>query len=584
MKNLSLKSYSLKLFLIYLFLFQQCVLCLDNSQCSNYEDPNKCMNTQIKRDGKFYYGRIEKSKQTDLAVPLLSDEYQFTMAYSHFENNKHNDKAVFELFFRVNPFQGEYTVFAGVEEVISFLKYFKITDEHIEYMRKIMPPHTKEEFFDWLKTLDCKQVKLSTMNEGSLVFPKEPLIQIEGPLSLLLILESPLIALTSFPTLVATNAARMRKVAGSKTLLEFGLRRAQSPGAALVASRYAYMGGFNETSNLLASSRYDIPVSSTMSHSYVTSYTSLDEVQDFLLNGVNVKQKALYYRQVLQFSKTSDSELSSFIAFSKSFPHKFLCLVDSFDSLKSGVPNFLAVALALIDAGYQPIGVRLDSGELDLLSIQARQIIDNAGLKVQKDLSFIKIMASDSINESKIKQYNMRGNAIDIFAIGTEIVTCKSQPNMGIVYKLVEVNELAKLKFSEDIAKSTLPGRKAVYRVWVESQSAPVADIIALPDEKIEGQSKIRVVSLQKTQERYTIIPKKIQRILHLVWENGEIVNPVFDLEESKQYLEQQMQTFDEQIIHDQKINKRYLIVTTEKYWSYFQKSAENVLIPKIIA
>ncbi|EGR31342.1 nicotinate phosphoribosyltransferase-like protein, putative [Ichthyophthirius multifiliis] len=514
--------------------------------------------------------QTSKSKYTDFSVPLLSDEYQFTMAYSHFQSHKHNERAVYEIFYRVNPFEGEYSIFAGVEEVLSFIKYFKITEEDIKYLRKILPKDAKEEFFEWLRTLDCQSIKLYTFFEGSIVFPKEPLIQVEGPLSLLLILETPLITLTSFPTLVATNASRYRRAAGELTLLEFGLRRAQSPGAALAASRYlifylqilknfryAYIGGFDQTSNLLAASKYDIPVSSTMSHAFVTSYTFLDEIEEFYINEIPIKQRSLYYREQLGFDKTSDSELASFLSYAKSFPNQFICLVDSFDSLKSGVPNFIIVSMALTDAKKQPVGIRLDSGDLIYLSVKTRQLIDKAASKMNKDLSQIKIMASEGIDEQKIREFNNKVHAINIFAVGTDIVTCKHQPHMGIVYKLVEINGQPKLKFSEEAIKSTLPGLKSVYRIWVNSQDGPVADVIALPDEEIIGQNRIKVVSLVKTAERYTILPKKIERLLHLVWDQGEIVRQFYDIKE---------------------------IVATEKYWAYFQNSAENALIPKIIA
>ncbi|KRX08606.1 Quinolinate phosphoribosyl transferase, C-terminal [Pseudocohnilembus persalinus] len=492
------------------------------------------------------------------------------------------DSAVFELFFRSAPFEGKFAVFAGVEEIMSFFKYFKFTESHISYLKTILPNKKSDEaFYNWLKTLGPHMLKVSCQKEGSIVFPKEPLLNIEGPLGLIKLLEAPMISLTSFPTLVATNAARMRSVVPlSKQLYEYGLRRAQGSGAALVASRYAYLGGFQETSNLLASNRYNIPLSSTHSHAFVTAFRNLDEIDEFELNGIQIKERTNYYRKILEFNKTSESELAAFLAHAKAFPKNFICLVDSFDSITSGIPNFIIVAFALMDAGYSPFGVRIDSGDLVKISLTARSLIDNAGRQVNKNTSNIKIMVSNKIGEKELKEFSEEDHEIDIFAIETELVVCEDQPHLGMVFKLVDINGKAAMKFSEDPGKSTLPGKKTLYRVWVASQTEPIADIVALPDEDIMNNKEIDVVSIQQTQSRYTIIPQKIERIYYQVIDQGQLISKVNDLEESKLHLEEQKKLFGPNLMDDE---KQYMLVLTVNYWNYFQEAAQKSLIPKII-
>lgn len=211
--------------------------------------------------------------ENNVIQPLLTDMYEITMAYVYWKNGKLNDSATFDLFFRKNPFHGEFTIFAGLNECLKFIQSFRYSHGDIEYLRRVMPPGTEPEFFDYLSKIDMNQVSVYAIDEGTVVFPKIPLIRIEGPLILGQLLETTLLTLVNYASLMATNAARYRLAAGDGVrLLEFGLRRAQGPDGGLSSSKYAYIGGFDCTSNLLAGKLYDIPVGGTHAHSFITSF------------------------------------------------------------------------------------------------------------------------------------------------------------------------------------------------------------------------------------------------------------------------------------------------------------------------
>ncbi|KAK8727650.1 hypothetical protein OTU49_009675, partial [Cherax quadricarinatus] len=289
-----------------------------------------------------------------------------------------------------------------------------------------------------------------------------------------------MLTLVNYASLVATNAARYRMAAGRKIkLLEFGLRRAQGPDGGLTASKYAYVGGFDGTSNVLAGKLYGIPVKGTHAHSYVSSYSSLDELHTQTLNHketgavMNLKDVSLAWRSLLADklnilqSESSDGELAAFISFAIAFPSGFIALIDTYDVLKSGILNFSAVALGLNDLGYRALGVRIDSGDLAYLSCVARSTFATIAKTFELDwFEHLSIVASNDINEETIISLNEQGHKIDCFGIGTHLVTCQRQPALGCVFKLVEINGEAKIKLSQDVEKVTCPGKKAVYRLY----------------------------------------------------------------------------------------------------------------------
>ncbi|KAL4502351.1 hypothetical protein ABPG72_011938 [Tetrahymena utriculariae] len=522
---------------------------------------------------------IPQTAHNDVITPLLTDHYQITMCYSYFSNNKHEQEAAFEMLFRKCPFHGQYAIFAGLHELLSFIAHFKIPKEHVEYL-KTQLPNDKPEFFEWLENLDCSKIKLFAMEEGSVVFPREPLIRLQGPIGILQLIETPLLNIINFATLLTTNAARMKQEAGEKAvLLEFGLRRAQGPDGGLMASQYAYLGGFHGTSNVLAGYKFGIPISGTMAHSYITSYNSLEQIKEFEINGVQIMQTALQYRNELGYDHSNESELAAFLDYARTMPHNFLALVDTYDTLHSGVPNFLVVSLALIKAGVQPKGIRLDSGDLAKLSLEARKLFDFVEQKYQlPQIKNLKIAASNDINEDSLKDINKKGHSIDIFGIGTNLVTCQKQPALGGVYKLIDLEGIPKHKLSQEAEKSTLPGKKTIYRVWNNNDPHPSADIIAKEDEVIKVGQSVIAVNINNGNERFNIKVSRVEQISVLFWNQGKLEVPYRSLQELREFSDKQKQVFNKSILTDK---SKYPVLASLQYYKFFQECNEKIVISK---
>ncbi|EFJ35203.1 hypothetical protein SELMODRAFT_166073 [Selaginella moellendorffii] len=512
-------------------------------------------------DGLSERGRRTIPAPTNpMVTPLLTDMYQLTMAYAYWKAGKHLDVAVFDLFHRKTPFGGEFTVFAGLDECIRFVSSFKFQDYHIDYLRSVMPSNAEEEFFECLKKLDCSDVVIHAIPEGSVVFPRVPLMRIEGPLWVAQMLETTFLTLVNYASLVATNAARHRLVSGSsKMLLEFGLRRAQGPDGGISASKYCYLGGFDATSNLEAGRLFNIPVRGTHSHAFVSSYMSLDEIvgrslvfadkkkvcEDF----VGMVQHSLSKLQGIEalravFSETNQSELAAFSSYALAFPTEFLALVDTYDVMRSGIPNFCAVAVALHNLGYKPRGIRLDSGDLSYFSIQARKFF----CTVENELgvpSFGKmtIIASNDINEDTLDALNKQGHEIDAFGIGTHLVTCYMQPALGCVYKLVEVNSHPRIKISEDVSKVTIPCKKQCYRIYGKEGYA----LVDLMTGESEAPPKMgeRILCRHPFNEskRAYVNPQRVESLYKCYWagNSGLTQEPLPSLEESRQRCQKQL-------------------------------------------
>ncbi|KAH7663610.1 Nicotinate phosphoribosyltransferase family protein [Dioscorea alata] len=487
-------------------------------------------------NGKVEAGAVEElgGPTNPMVSPLLTDLYQFTMAYAYWKAGKHLDRAVFDLFFRKNPFGGEYTVFGGLEECIRLIANFKLKDEEISYLRSVMPT-CEDGFFDYLREIDCSNVEVYAISEGSVVFPKVPLMRIEGPVAVVQLLETPFVNLVNYASLVTTNAARHRFVAGkSKTLLEFGLRRAQGPDGGISASRYCYMGGFDATSNVAAGKLFGIPLRGTHSHAFVSSFMCLDEITDKALRSqdgsrtcedfVGLVQSWLHKLQLADslsgfFGETNQSELAAFISYALALPHNFLALVDTYDVMRSGVPNFCAVALALNDLGYKASGIRLDSGDLAYLSIQARKFF----CMVEKEFGapgFGKMLvtASNDLNEETIDALNKQGHEVDAFGIGTYLVTCYAQAALGCVFKLVEINNQPRIKLSEDITKVSIPRKKQCFRLYGKEGYALVD--IMIGEDEIPPKVGERILCRNPFNEskRAYVAPQRVEELLKCYW------------------------------------------------------------------
>ncbi|CAM9899441.1 unnamed protein product [Pylaiella littoralis] len=506
--------------------------------------------------------------------------YQVTMAYAYWRAGRQDEHAVFDLFFRKCPFKGQFTIFAGLSEVIALLNSFSFSASDIAYLRTVLP-QCEEAFFVWLGQLDCQGVRVYSLEEGSLCFPRVPLIRVEGPLAVAQLLETPLLNLINFPSLIATNAARLRVAAGSdKKLLEFGLRRAQGPDGALSASRYSYIGGFDATSNVLAGKLIGIDVRGTHAHSFVQTYTSFEQacprrhqlyssvvfdefdskvlriseedtvkaggallsvvileltfsapawrrycasyIKDPALDGKDFVAIVKEYRNRLgsKASGSNEGELAAFTAYAQAFPDGFVGLVDTYDTLQSGVPNFLCVALALDDLGHRALGCRLDSGDLSYLSQEVRKMTTEASKSFDRPfLATTNIMASNDINEESLQSLADQGHAIDTFGIGTNLVTCQSQPALGCVYKLVSIEGVPRIKLSQTTSKITIPGRKEVYRL-LAADEVPILDIM-IKDGEEQPQPGVPILARHPfvATKRARVTASQVIRLQKLVWD-----------------------------------------------------------------
>lgn len=369
-----------------------------------------------------------------------TDKYELTMSQVYFLKGHEKTRAVFDYFFRKSPFNGGYAIFAGLEDLVSTLEILRFDKQDLLYM-KALGYHS--DFIRYLENFRFSGNIYSSL-EGDLVFPFRPIMQIEANIIEAQIIETLLLNILNFQTLVATKASRMRWAAEGRTLVDFGLRRAQGSGG-YSASRAAFIGGFDSTSNVVAGRDYGIPVSGTMAHSFVESY---------------------------------DDELSAFYHFAEVQPTDCVLVVDTYDTLKSGLPNAITVAKKMEENGHRLSGIRIDSGDLAYLAKESRKRLNNAGL------DYVKIAVSNQLDEYIIKSLLEQQAPIDVFGVGTSLVTGHPDGALDGVYKLSLANGKPRIKLSENISKITLPHRKQVYRVIDSDGSFLGADAITLADEE----------------------------------------------------------------------------------------------------
>eukprot|EP01066_Platyproteum_vivax_P008780 Platyproteum_vivax@DN3767_c0_g1_i1.p1 len=489
--------------------------------------------------------------QSESLEITLTDFYQITMVYAYWHANKHEEPAAFDLFFRKCPFKGEFCVCGGVHEAMKLLNTACFTDAQIDYIRGQLPT-AKEEFFLWLRHLDCSAVTVHAIPDGTFVFPRVPLMRVEGPLGICQLLETPLLNALNYASLVATNACRHRLLVGeNKQLLEFGARRAQGPDGAMSASKYSYMGGFDGTSNTRAGQAFNIPVTGTHAHSFVAAFKGLGDLEQRGLPGKNenidfVSQVTEFKNQMETKDTMNEGELAAFISYAQTFPDSCLCLVDTYDTLASGVPNFIAVALALLKNGCKPVGIRLDSGDLAYLSRQARRLFVEASEKFGvPELVTCQIVASNDITEDVIQAINAQGHEIDSYGIGTHLVTCKAQPALGLVYKLVSINGQACMKLSQDESKTSLPALKRAYRLCVGETFDPVMDLMTMENEPVpREEEKTFCRHLFDERKRCYVLPTKVEPLLVEVWSKGKTHYKIPTLEESRARCLSEMKRF----------------------------------------
>ncbi|KAI5627758.1 nicotinate phosphoribosyltransferase, partial [Silurus asotus] len=513
---------------------------------------------------------------------LLTDVYQFTMAYAYWRAGRHNQHAAFELFFRDNPFGGGFSLFAGLGDCLRFLRDFRFTDEDVEYLRTVLPSDTHSDFFLYLKGLDSSAVSVRAVAEGTAVFARVPLLEVSGPLAVVQLLETSLLCLVNYASLVCTNAARFRLAAGPRRrLMEMGLRRAQGPDGGLTASRYTYIGGFDLTSNALAGRLFGIPVAGTIAHSYVTSFSSLEEVCTQSLAPAKGGDPVEFLPLVKDWlgrvcellgahpQQVHEGELAAFLSYSIAYPSNFLPVIDSYSVSSSGLPCFCAVALALCDLQYQPLGVRLDSGDLCGQSLEVCNVFKQCSkhFSVPAFESLI-IVGSNSISEKSLSELNKKDNKIDVVGVGTHLVTCTSQPSLGCVYKLVEVGGRPRMKLTEDPEKSTLPGRKSIYRL-LDPDDHPQMDLLCLSDEPAPKAGELlnchplgQILSAVQS-----ITPARVINLGLDVFRHGEIMLPLSTTYEIRVYAQCSIQSLH---VHHKKLEQpeSYKVAVSEKIHS----------------
>lgn len=374
--------------------------------------------------------------------PILADLYELTMMYAWFQSGRINRQACYDLFFRKSPYQGEYIVAAGIDDALSFLIHACFSPEDIRYIRSLRL--FSDPFLKWLSNWRFDGT-VHAVQEGTIVFPGEPVLRVTGPVGSCQLVETALLNLINFPSLIATKAARICSIAGWENVLEFGARRAQGPDGALTASRAAYIGGCAATSNLEAGKIFGIPVSGTHSHSFVMSF---------------------------------GSELEAFREYARTYPGSTVLLLDTYDTLNSGVVHAITVGKEMEERGDRLGGIRLDSGDLRYLSAEVRKKLDEAGL------DYVHIIASGDLDEHIISRLISDGACIDRYGVGTHLVTGHDTPALAGVYKLSAMADPAgewdmRMKITDGPEKTSLPGIKQVWREF-DAEGLMRADIIEL--------------------------------------------------------------------------------------------------------
>lgn len=438
---------------------------------------------------------LVKSEQSRLLErpALYTDFYELTMAQGYFLAGRQNEKASFDYFFRDIPFGGGYVIFAGLADLLEILQNFRFHEDEITYLAK---QGFRKEFLEYLRNFELT-ADIYAAKEGEIVFPHEPIVRVEGNIIETQILETLLLNVLNFESLIATKASRMKYAAGDKTVLDFGLRRAQGFGG-IQASKAAFIGGVEATSNVYSSFVSDIPASGTMAHSWIQSF---------------------------------DDEITAFRKYAEYYPDDCILLVDTYDTLNIGVPNAIKVGKELEQRGHRLKGIRLDSGDLAYFSRKARKQLDEAGL------DYVKIAASNQLDERLIKSLLSQNAPIDLFGVGTRLVTGQDSPALDGVYKLTSVNDQPKLKISENIEKITLPGRKKVIR-YSGDDGTFYGDGIVLDEE----QNVETIYHPYYPAKHATVTTFNAEELLHPVLQDGELSIDIPSPKESARYAKERLQ------------------------------------------
>lgn len=442
-------------------------------------------------------------------LTLLTDLYELTMMQGYYEKGQ-NENVIFDVFFRQNPCNNGYSVCAGLDQVIDYIKNLHFTYDDVDYLRGL--GIFKEDFLHYLSGFHFSG-DIYAIPEGTVVFPKEPLLKVVAPIMEAQLVETAILNIINHQSLIATKTSRIVFAANGDGIMEFGLRRAQGPDAGLYGARAAMIGGCVGTSNVLAGQMFDVPVMGTHAHSWIMSFPD---------------------------------EYTAFKTYAEMYPDNCTLLVDTYDTLKSGVPNAIRVFQEFKDAGKPLIkyGIRLDSGDLAYLSKEARKMLDEAGFPEAT------ICASNDLDEFLLHDLKMQGAAIDSWGVGTNLITSKDCPSFGGVYKLAAIqNEegefVPKIKISENTEKITNPGNKTIYRIYEKASGKIKADLICFADEVIDLKQDLLLFDPMDTWKKTKLAggTYTVREILLPIFKNGECLYKSPTLKEIAAYCREEKDT-----------------------------------------
>lgn len=455
-------------------------------------------------------------------LTMLTDFYEITMANGYFQNGLKDKIAYFDVFFRKVPDNGGFAIMAGVEQLIQYFKNLRFDDKDIEYLRS--KKMFSEEFLHYLKTLKLS-CDIWGIPEGMPIFPNEPVITVRGPVIEAQFVETMVLLTINHQSLIATKANRIVRAAQRRDVMEFGSRRAQGYDGAIYGARAAYIGGCVGTSCTIAEKEFDIPATGTMAHSWIQMFST---------------------------------ELEAFRAYARTYPDNCTFLVDTYNVLKSGVPNAIKVFNEeIVPMGFRPKGIRIDSGDITYLSKEIRRMLDEAGFQD------CKIVASNSLDEFIIMDLLIQGAQVDLFGVGERLITSESDAVFGGVYKLVAVEEdgeiIPKIKLSENVGKITNPGFKQVWRLFDKETGKAIADVLATNDETIDENKPYELFDPEYTWKRKMVTNFYAKNLLTRLFDKGVCIYESPKLKDIKSYCKEQVDTLWDEVKRFENPHKYYV-------------------------
>jgi nicotinate phosphoribosyltransferase len=474
-------------------------------------------------------------------LTMLTDFYEITMANGYLENNMEDKIAYFDMFFRKVPDDGGFAIMAGVEQLIEYLKNLQFDQNDLEYLRS--KQLFSEKFIKYLSTFEFN-CDVWAIPEGTPIFPNEPVVIVRGPVMMAQFVETMILITINHQSLIATKANRIVRAAQGRGVMEFGSRRAQGYDGAIYGARASYIGGCIGTACTIADRDFNIPALGTMAHSWIQMFPT---------------------------------ELEAFRAYAKTYPESCTLLVDTYNVLKSGIPNAIKIFNEeILPRGFRPQGIRIDSGDITYLSKQVRKMLDEAGF------ADCKIVASNSLDEHIIREILVQGAQVDMFGVGERLITSKSEPVFGGVYKLVAVEEDAviepKIKISENTEKITNPGFKEVWRLFDRDSGKAIADVITGHNENIDDAYPYTIFDPEHTWKRKTITNFYAKRLLVRIFDKGNCVYQSPNLQEIKQYCSEQLATLWDEVLRFENPHK-YYVDLSKPLWRTKKKLLEQYII-----